>query len=403
MIVFLTVVGNLIRIPISGDTQILIIDLLLPLFILFWLAKRLTVHRKFPKTNLNIYVFSFVIIAVISLIYNFFALDLGIKELIISSFYLIRWIEYLFLFFIFIDLFKTRQEIFKFLQFLFTNIWLIILLGFLQFKFYPDFTIMAQSGWDPHVGRLLSTWFDPNFISGFMGFILAILLSLLTLSTKQLRPLSKTYLQIIFASGLIALMLTYSRSGLLAFAIGAFLIGLWRSKKMLIIAIIAGSFFVAHNERLQTRLIGAFNIDVTANYRIESWLSTLRIVEEKPILGVGYNTLKYVQTKIGAVASENTHSATGSDSSLLTILVTTGILGFIPFCLLYAQILLTCLKNYFRKSNNLFLRIYALGLLGGTLSLLAHCSFVNSLLFPFILVYFWLLMGVFYALQKIDS
>jgi len=38
-------------------------------------------------------------------------------------------------------------------------------------KFFPSFKDlrMNELGWDPHEGRLLSTWFDPNYVGIYFG------------------------------------------------------------------------------------------------------------------------------------------------------------------------------------------------------------------------------------------
>ena len=79
---------------------------------------------------------------------------------------------------------------------------------------------MHLEGWDPHIGRLLSTWFDPNFIGGFLGFILSITIALGLYYWKEKRTKLALVLGIIGFIGLIALYLTYSRSGYLTLMAG---------------------------------------------------------------------------------------------------------------------------------------------------------------------------------------
>ena len=47
--------------------------------------------------------------------------------------------------------------------------------GFYLFLLIPDFAEagLVELGWDPHIGRLTSTWLDPNFAAGGFAFLLA--------------------------------------------------------------------------------------------------------------------------------------------------------------------------------------------------------------------------------------
>ena len=58
-------------------------------------------------------------------------------------------------------------------------IWSAILIGigFLQWYFVSDFGFMALAGWDPHQGRLLSTFFDPNFFGTFIVLCMSVTLA----------------------------------------------------------------------------------------------------------------------------------------------------------------------------------------------------------------------------------
>ncbi|MGH9857924.1 MAG: hypothetical protein ACRD4B_08780, partial [Acidobacteriota bacterium] len=44
--------------------------------------------------------------------------------------------------------------------------------GIAQWIFYSDLTSFTSQGWDPHQGRLVSSWLDPNFIGGFLSMAL---------------------------------------------------------------------------------------------------------------------------------------------------------------------------------------------------------------------------------------
>ena len=97
---------------------------------------------------------------------------------------------------------------------------ILSILGFVQLILFPDFSFMSQYGWDPHQGRLLSTWYDPNFLGGFLGLSGVVILSRVLVflkenkfwNNKNIILLSSWIIGLVIVFG--ALMLTYSRSAL---------------------------------------------------------------------------------------------------------------------------------------------------------------------------------------------
>jgi len=157
-----------------------------------------------------------------------------------------------------------------------------------------------------------------------------------------------------------------------------------------LLGILLATIGVSTNERAQKRL-GEFagtvsstllgntdEVDPTANLRIQSWLQTLELAKKYPVMGVGYNAYRYRAADEGIV-DENYFSAGGSDSTLLTILVTTGGIGLLMFLYFFGNLWIRNFLAYRRTQEPLFL-----GLVSGLCALFVHSLFVNSLLFPFI-------------------
>jgi len=310
---------------------------------------------------------------------------------------------------------------------------LLAIAGFIQLVIYPDLAQLEKAGWDPHINRLVSTWLDPNFVGGLLSFISCILIGI-TLHLKKFSQ--KIGLSTIILILLIAIFLTYSRSAYLALAAGLTVISLLKSRKILIIALILATLGLTVSDRARERTAELFQSvtaiftetaqtpDPTAKLRLKSYDQTIQLIQKRPLLGSGYNTLRDVNHHEGFISDPEIHSAGGSDSSLLTILATTGILGFIPFALIYLAALLVTWNNWRRPAKNTppersfpahkspdktiepitssptsntitpLFRGYNLGLFGGICALLIHSLFVNSLLFPPILIYFWICLGL---------
>ncbi len=390
--------GELGRLPDWTNLPYLINDLFLPFLILVWILKKITLQRNFKIPPLLLPILVWILIAMLSLAIN--TSWLSQSELKESALYLIRFIEYFFLYLIAADEVEQDKRNRKLLfASLIVGALLISFFGFLQLKYYPSFydLDMTKEGWDPHINRLLSTWFDPNFIGGFLAFILCILFGT-ELSNKKIRGT----LFPIFAFLLCALYLTYSRSAYLACGIGILVITALKSRKLFLFGMIAIAVLFITLGKAQDRFLDLwesaesiivkdgfssyFNPDATSRLRVDSWQNALAIIKENFWFGCGYNAYKYAAWKLGLVADLEEHSSTGSDSSLLNIFATTGIFGLSAYLWFYIKALIIGIKN--RLDSN------SLGLAGALVALLIHATFVNSLLFPHMLVFFWVSLGL---------
>lgn len=405
--IFFATLGELGRIPESIGPEYLINDLFLPFLIFIFLLKKLSCDRKFKIPPLLPIAAIWIVIAAFSLLLNSTWLEAG--ELAESTLYLVRFVEYFFLYLIACDeIQKNHKNWSRILAGILSGAVLISIFGFIQLKIYPSFFElgMQDHGWDPHIGRLLSTWFDPNFVGGLLAFITCILFGI-ALNYKKLWK-NHIKLGIFSALSLIilsALYLTYSRSTYLACLIGILVITGIKSRKYLLYALLGGGVLFAILAQTQDRFMdlwesfqsilglneyaSLFNPDATSRLRIDSWQNAIAVIKEHFWFGSGYNTFKYAQWKLGLIQDLELHQATGSDSSILTIFATTGIFGIITYLWLYIK---AFLENFQKTSS--FQQAYNYGLGGGLVTLLFHSTFVNSLLFPHILVFFWISLAL---------
>lgn len=397
LILLFAAAGEMARIPFGPGNGLLPNDILVGILVAIWIIHKFLTDRKLPSSTLWAPFLLFIVIAIISLLNG--SHTLTSSEAIVSSFYLIRFVEYFLLTFIAIDIAQAVQDRKKLFAILLGSATLIAVLGFFQLQLFPDFKELAEEGWDPHKNRLLSTWFDPNFVGGMLAFVLSLALGKLT-TAKKLQPILVIAALIL----LIALFLTYSRSAYLAFMAAVSLIGLLKSRKLLVGALIAALLLISVSSYAQERVVSLYHTaqtmisdtaelpDATARLRLMSWENAIIIFQDHPWLGVGYNTYSYVQSDYGFVKELVDHSSTGSDSTLLTILATTGILGFIP----YAWLLLTMLYLSFHQRKDGL----ALGFFAGMCGLLIHSIFVNSLLFPPLLIFLYASLGLILSPKK---
>lgn len=397
LILISIVLGQLVRFSIGGGGAVILSDLLMPLILLIWLLSGLA-KKKFiiPKTQLNLPIGLFLTVLIFSFSINLELFFAGGQ--LQSLAYLIRLISYLLIFFFTVDVVKDKVVFEKFYSYIIWAGLIFAFLGFLQLFFFPSFEFMAKYGWDPHVKRLLSTFFDPNYAGGFLVFANSLVLARMLFAEDKAQ---KGLLFFAFLFLLLAIVLTYSRSAYLACATMILTIGILKSWRLLLFgAVISVIAFFAF-PRMQERIMGGFSLDATAKMRIESYNQAQQIIDDYPILGVGYNNLRSIREDYGQILDPTEHQAGGFDSSFLTILATTGIVGFVGYLWICLAVLKDSIKGFLDKNLPTDFRSLSLGLFAGFLGLLAHSQFVNSLLFPNIMSYFLIILGVFYAGKKI--
>ncbi len=120
-------------------------------------------------------------------------------------------------------------------------------------------------------------------------------------------------------------------------AVVVLLLGVFKSRLLLILAIILMFLTYFAVPRVQTRLAGITDPSDSAAFRLTSWQNAYTIAQDNLFLGVGYNAFKYAQEDYGLLANNVIagNSATGADSSFLLVFATTGITGLVVFLLLY--------------------------------------------------------------------
>jgi O-antigen ligase len=406
LILLSPVTGELWRLPVMGFA-LLPSDILIPVFIVLWVLYKFKNDRKIRLGRIGSMILIFIGTVLIGFMMN--AYRFPSIQMIVAATYLIRTGMYVLLTMVIFDLFhqEKRQYLLKIIiSGMVISMLMLVALGFLQLIFFSDFLELGLylKGWDPHIDRLTSTWLDPNFIAGYLSFMLGLTIAL-GLYFKH-RKNHKWFLVFVMISalGLIALYYTFSRSGYLAFVLTLGILAFFKSRKLFIAAIliIALSFIIS--PRVQVRLGEAFDsakaltgvnsqhaLDPTARLRVWSWSFAIEMIQDYPWIGVGYNRYPYEIVHRGHGLSSD-HNAGGSDSSLLTLWATTGMLGLITYLAIGFVATLSAIKKTWHGNDfNSYLNG---GLLAGFGGIMLHSIFVNSLLFPLMMIYLWTGLGL---------
>jgi O-antigen ligase len=262
---------------------------------------------------------------------------------------------------------------------------IVVVLGFAQLLLFPDLRGIAGAGWDPHQGRLVSTWLDPNFF----GVLLAMTLPWVVLQVWQKRSLGY-YIILILHVG--ALLLTQSRSSFLALAVVAILCIpfallylLRRPRPQQVGGFIAVGGLViilltAALAGLGSRSLAVLRSDPTVSLRVDSWQQAWGLIEKNPWLGVGYNAYQFAASSSPSSNNYTVHSRAGSDSSLLNVWVTTGFIGVLIYLGTWTVGAAILLRRSFAKDWLAATVLLGLGIL------FIDAQFINSAFYSHILI-----------------
>jgi O-antigen ligase len=330
---------------------------------------------KFAKLN-RPFIF-FIWICIVSLVIN--AGQISISLLLNSSLYLLRFILY---YFIYLTVLASPYSSLWWISGYFISGIIFIFFGYIQYFIWPDLRSLTILGWDPHYYRLTSTFLDPNFAGLYI--VLFLLLGFQIFAKKRLKLILLSIFMII------ALYLTHSRSSYMAF-LGAFTVWAYLTRKYIIIlGLMVLIIFLIILPKGRLDVTDLYRRD-TAIARVVNWQKSVEFIKKSPLIGFGFNTLKYTGP-FNQVKTDNIplRSAGGIDNSFLVVLATTGIIGFLSLLwLIYTQI-----KIGLSTLNNKKYPGFGIVLISSLIALMIHCIFNNSLFYPWMMVFIWITTGV---------
>lgn len=270
---------------------------------------------------------------------------------------------------------KTKRRI---ISIVFISILLFMFIGLYQFMFYYDLRDLYYVGWDNHYYRLSSTLLDPGYSAIVFIIGLIILLKSKIFSSKYIRYI----LVILF---LLSILLTFSRAGYVSLLIVLFYIYKNYLRNVLIISlfILLILYILPKPRSSGVELNRTFSI----LSRLNNYKDTMIVFTKYPLLGIGFNNLCLYRTDYLNVDNIFSHSCSGSDSSILLILASTGVVGTLVFFNGIYKI------SFFTKHgiyNNLLRYVF--------LSIIVGSFFNNSLFYNFLMG----LLAVFIGLVRIN-
>lgn len=341
-------------------------DIVLFLLACYWLVHIQDAVQIIKKNKLTIFFLLFCFICIVSLIFT--PIPLQLDQKFVSFLYFVRLLAY---FSIFLTARKIiGQQASRDNQILGAIVGVSVVLciiGWVQYFLYPDLRNLSYLGWDPHFKRIFATYFDPNFL----GIILTIGL----FATLQL-SISSIYKSIILSFLVITILFTYSRSTFVALFGGLISYVLihkqYKLFTLFIIVFATAVILLPRPAGEGVKLERLFTIEA----RLGNWREAIDLIKKYPILGVGFNTVRYARSQSDDV---DNHAASGFDNSFLFTAATTGMVGLIAYLLFIVKSIQSSKKE----------------LLPFAVALIIHSFFINTLFFPWVMVLWWILLALY--------
>lgn len=378
ILVGLVSLGQLQRIEIGNSIAFYLHDLFVSIWVFIIFATNLEHFRKLGKTLIAF------IKKDLRLKLIFFTIGWGILLTILGSLsqgtitpilYLLRLVIYC-LFAVSLTIFSSKKTQKLRQQHIVTAL-IIAIIGILQFLFLPDTRFLYIFGWDDHYYRLISTLFDPAFTGAFLMLGLFFFLEFIKNENNKLSKLVTLIL-------LSAIFLTFSRATIISTLLGLLILGRHgliklKIRKPQIVAILLiflltplSIYWLVGGEGARLWRVS------TVKARLDNITSATKQISPKQILiGTGFYTYSptgSTNSTSGNIARPN--HAKVPDNSLVMLIYSIGL----PATVLFAGSLITYLSRNLKQHSLIIASLVAL---------LIHAQFNNTILQPFIWLYFW--------------
>ncbi len=381
------------RLDFQNDISLTVLDTTVAIYVFYGvLAKYKELKKivlKLPKA-----VLFFLLVVFVSLIFNF--RNYTIFQNVVAVLYLIRFLTYLLVFFVTTLLFKnSKEKSFVLLSLTLTGLSLV-LAGFIQYIFYSNLRNLYYAGWDDHLYRLFSSFFDPNFAGAYFTLLFTFLLGIWFIYKSKVNNYFRVMILFFLLITLFAIFLTFSRSALVMLLVSVFLFFIFTMRKRYIF-IVLGCLVL-----MLIIVAPKQNIENTDYFRVASVEArfaaidnVVYVIQRNILLGVGFDAYRYAQHNYGLIkhssqASIISHANAGTDNSLLFVWATTGIFGFASFI----YIIFLILKNSYKSARqNIFSAVFFASFAG----VIIDSMFINSLFYPSIIL--WLSSVAFFVFR----
>lgn len=316
-------------------------DLFFVVIISIWLmSKALNPSKKSTKPFLAKALIAWVAVNALSIVANILHYDN--RQIIYSGYYLFRMIEYILIYFIFVDMINTYKLKITLIRLIWFTTLFVCLYGLYQYHFTG-------------VSRVTSTLSENHaHIGSFLVFTFFVLVGYASYTRNSAE---KLWLVLSLPLIVYVLFLSASRAAIVALFCGILVYFIFKrnfTNKIIAIGIIFLIIFVGfdflisiQDFQLGTAQFENLEQDISLFGRFYIWIETVNMILENPIVlitGIGLGAFQYVMNPITPFFD----GVSGGHNNYLHVLTETGIAGF----MLFVYILMSFLKVSLQRARN---------------------------------------------------
>lgn len=362
-------------------------DLLIIIIGISWLA-RMSINKElglFLRTPLNTPIAYYIIICLVSTLFGALFGRVNIKT---GFFFVLKYFEYMIIYFMVSNHLKTRKQATYYLWALLITCAIVSLIGIFQI---------------PSGGRVTAPFEgasgEPNTLGGYLIFMISIACGFLLTTNSSLDRLKYGFLIFLF---IIPFIYTQSRSSYLSIIPAIITLIILSEKRGWIIGIciILGLSlpiitpeiakqrlaytFVQGKSRTDVVQVGGVKLDTSTSARILSWRNVSRDWIKHPVLGFGVTGYRFV------------------DAQYIRVLIETGLIGLFIFFFLLLTIFRKAYEN-FKASEDSFEKGLTMGFLAGFMGLIFHSIGANTFIIVRIMEPFWFMTAIVVLIRDLKE
>ena len=295
----------------------------------------------------------------------------------------------------------TKDEIKNLAYALGISAMLVVAYGFFQYIFGIDTADMKWVDGEafPELKkRVFSTWENPNILAAYLDIVISVLLGLFAkLEGKNTR----IFLAVAMTACLACLAMTYARGALLTAVLVMGGYGVLRDKRILLALIVIAGAVLALDPVLLERMQTAFSVaDTSSEMRIAMWESTVQMIMDHPLLGIGWGAYWMVYPLYDTYIVDGSVMLVHAHNIYLNYWAEIGIIGGTAFLWYFFKTMGMALFNS-RVLPNKFMEGLLLGL-GLAMISIALNGLTDDVLFniPSSML-LWMMCGLVYCIRRL--
>ena len=300
-----------------------------------------------------------------------------------------------------IDL-KNIGQLKVFLSCISLSLFIVVIYGFMQ-AFLGIGLTSEQIVWTDGAmfpglkTRVFSTWQNPNLLGGYFDLMLGLMAGMFLLIKHKI---VRIVIAVLFCLTAFCLTLTYARGACLSIALVIFVYSILYNRKVLLALIGLAVILLLSDATLVDRMTSIFTkMDTSSEMRLAFWESTIAMILDHPLLGIGWGSYFMVYPNYDYYMQENFIKIVHAHNMYLNFMAEIGLFGFVSYMVCFFGVIYKAFKAQVMKLDSL-IKAMLLGI-GLGLSALAINGLTDYVMFNTELsMLVWLFSGIVVSIYK---